>query len=295
MAAIFTASPTAGAQDTATEPAPSPDAAVEAAGWGALASRHGDGSQSGQPVPVPAPGSGVWAPTPPATAGLTSWLGSARPFALRSPDQYRPPASRLESSRYRRDLDELRRLGGASSTERTEEQTLVARFWGDQPIDQNQRALRAQAAKLGWGVSPTARLFAAVLTSEVDAIIACWDAKYTYHFWRPWQSAPTVEPGWTPLLATPNHPEYPSAHGCLTGALAYSLAGIMGTDAIDVEIDAANIGVTRSYPTRDALLEEVGDARVWAGIHYRHSVDTGKQLAKRVVRYNLSRNFQINE
>ena len=69
------------------------------------------------------------------------------------------------------------------------------------------------------------------MTSQADAIIACWDAKFTYQFWRPWQSVPVVEPGWTPLLATPNHPEFPSAHGCVTGSMTRAIAHVMGTDA----------------------------------------------------------------
>jgi hypothetical protein len=260
---------------------------------GTLADRLGDGSQSG-PVPsLSAPGPGVWAPTPPATSGLAPWLAQARPFTMRSPDQFRPEAPpALGSPRYRRAVDEVRRLGGATANERTAEQTTIARFWADQPIAQNQRALRGHATALGWDIAATARLFAAALTSQADAIIGCWDAKYHYQLWRPWQAVPTVEAGWAPLLPTPNHPEFPSAHGCVTGSLGHTLARLMGTDEIRLDIDAANIGVTRHYATRQDLLAEVGEARIWGGLHYRFSVDAGLRLAHRVVNLNLSRNFR---
>ncbi|MFN0090401.1 MAG: vanadium-dependent haloperoxidase [Acidimicrobiales bacterium] len=269
-------------------------AAGEAAGWGTLAYRLGDGSQSGAPFPLPEPGPGVGAPTPPATGGLTPWLKDARPYTMRSNDQFRPDGPPpLHSKRYERALDEVRRVGGTTSTERSAAQTEAALFWGDQPIAQAQRALRGKAAQLDSDIVATARLYAAVLTSQADAFIACWDAKYHYVFWRPWQSVPQIEPGWTPLLSTPNHPEYPSAHGCATGALACTLSELLGTDTINLAVDAANIGVTHHFATRDDLISEVGDARIRGGLHYRFSVDAGV-IAERVVRLNLSRNFRLS-
>ena len=266
----------------------------EAAGWGVLASHLHDGTQAGPLPPGLAPGHGVWVPTPPATAGLNPWLAFATPFALRSADQFRPaPPPALESARYRRALEEVRQTGGATSSVRTAEQTAIAQFWADQPVAQGQRALRTKARELGWSLAATARLYAAVMTSEADAAIACWDAKYSYQLWRPWQAVPEIEPGWTPLLATPNHPEFPSAHGCVTGALAYSLERILGTEAIDISIDAANVRLVRHYPTREALVGELGEARIWGGLHYRFSVDAGLRIAQRVVSWNLSHNFRL--
>lgn len=264
-----------------------------AAADGALALRAGDGSQSG-PVPPPrAPAPGQWEPTPPASAGLTPWIATARPFVMSTPDQFRPPPPPgLETGRYRRAVDEVRRIGGATSTRRTAEQTEAARFWADQPIAQNQRALRAHAADLRWDIVGTARLFAAVLTTQADAFIACWDAKYHYQLWRPWQSVPPVEAGWAPLLGTPNHPEFPSAHGCLTGSLAFTLSELMGTRSIHLDIDAATTGTVRHFRTERDLVTEVGNARIWGGLHYRFSVDAGIDLARRVVRLTLRTNFR---
>jgi hypothetical protein len=266
----------------------------EAVAAATLADRLDDGSQSGPVPPMLPPSPGVWAPTPPNPSGHTPWLGQADPYSMHSPDQFRPDAPpAIDSRRFHKAVDELRRVGGAISTVRTPEQTAIAQFWADQPIAQNQRTLRNYAAGLGWDIDGTARLFAAVMTSEADALIACWDAKYTYQLWRPWQSVPTVEPGWTPLLGTPNHPEFPSAHSCLTGALAYSLAKVVGTNRIELDIDAANVGRTRHFSTRDQLLAEVGNARIWGGLHYRFSVTAGLKIAKQVVHHNLHENFRL--
>ena len=133
-AATFDAALAASLADVPDGPEEDAGVAVgEAAGWGVLAARSGDGTQSG-PVPaLPAPGPGVWQPTPPATNGLTPWLATARPYSMSSPDRYRPEPPELDSGRHRRDLDEVRRLGSATSTERTAEQTETARFWADQP------------------------------------------------------------------------------------------------------------------------------------------------------------------
>jgi hypothetical protein len=274
---------------------PAEDAGVavgEAAGRDVLATRVDDGTQSGPSPALPVPGTGVWQPAPPATAGLTPWLATARPYTMSRPDRFRPDPPDLHSRRYRRDLEEVRRVGGATSTERSAEETEIARFWGDQPIAQNQRTLRRHATALGWDIAATARLFAAVMTSEADALIACWDAKYHHLRWRPRQSVPLIEAGWTPLLGTPNHPEFPSAHGCLTGSLAHSLARVMGTDHIGVDIDAVTTGTTRHYATVAELVDEVGNARIWGGLHYRSSIDAGNRIAERVVRHNLDRNFR---
>lgn len=294
-AGVFDAALTATLAEIPDGPAERDGIAVgEAAGWGTLAYRLGDGTQAGVSPTARPPGPGVWAPTPPATSGLAPWLANATPYTMRSADQFRPaPPPSLESGRFRRALDEVRRLGSATSTERTVDETTIARFWGDQPIAQGQRALRTQAQRLDWDIAATARLFAAVMTSQADAIIACWDAKFTYQFWRPWQSVPVVEPGWTPLLATPNHPEFPSAHGCVTGSLARAMATVMGTRRIDLDIDALNIGVTRHYESLDGLLHELGEARIMAGLHYRFSTEAGLRIAERVVTQNLRHNFRL--
>jgi hypothetical protein len=257
-----------------------------------LRARANDGL-NGTPLPLPAPGPGVWVPTPPNTVGLTSWLGAVRPFTLRSPSQFRPPAPpALTSRRWATDYAEVRAYGSATSTARTAAQTEAARFWADPPYVQNQRALRAYTEEHGMSAVRTARLFALVDAAAADALIACWDAKHAYHFWRPFSAIPAgdtdgnpataPDPAWQPLLATPKHPEYPSAHGCATTAMFTVLAGLTGTRRLDIDLDSTITGTTHHYATLGDLLAEVGDARIWGGLHWRFSTDAGVRLGGKV-------------
>lgn len=255
-----------------------------------LLARRADDGRNGMPVPVPSPAPGVWRPTPPNTTGLSSWLGRVRPFALRSPSEVRPgPPPALGSRRWARDFEEVRAVGGTVSTTRTAAQTEVARFWSDPPYVQNQQGLREYTDRAGLGAVATARLFARADTAAADAIIACWDAKYTYHFWRPVTAVPagdsdgnpaTVgDPAWTPLLGTPNHPEYPSAHSCATTALAV-VVGASHRGRLDLDLTSSTTGTTRHYSSVRQLTSEVSNARIWGGIHWRSSTRAGERIGR---------------
>jgi len=262
-----------------------------------LRARAGDGL-NGVAKPLPSPGPGVWIPTPPNTVGLASWLGEMRPFTLRSASQFRPAAPpALTGKRWAVDYNEVRVLGSATSTQRTATQTEAARFWADPPNVQNQRALRAYTEQRGMNTVSTAQLFALVDTAAADGLIACWDAKYAFGFWRPFSAIPAgdtdgnpatvADPAWQPLLATPNHPEYPSAHGCLTSAMFTVLAELVGTRRIDIDIDSVLTGTTHHFATLDQLVREVGNARVWGGLHWRFSTDVGVGLGRQVAKVVL--------
>lgn len=263
-----------------------------------LRDRAADGL-NGPTKPAPPTGPGVWIPTPPNTIGLSSWLGDMRPFALRSPSQFRPPPPpSLTSRRWAADYNEVLVLGSASSTRRSAAQTETARFWADPPYVQNQRALRAYTLDRGMGTIRTAQLFALADTAAADALIACWDAKYHYEFWRPFSAIPAggtdgnpatpADPAWQPLLATPNHPEYPSAHGCATSALFTVVAELAGTRRIDVDLESTTTGTTHHFATFEQLTREVGNARVWGGLHWRSSTEAGVQLGGQVARAVLA-------
>jgi len=263
-----------------------------------LRARANDGL-NGPAKPLPPPGPGVWIPTPPNAVGLASWLGDVKPFTLRSASQFRPPAPpALTSRRWTVDYNEVRVLGSANSTQRSAAQTEAARFWGDPPYAQNQRALRAYTQLRGMGAVRTAQLFALVDTAAADALIACWDAKFTFQFWRPFSAIPAgdtdgnpataPDPAWQPLLVTPNHPEYPSAHGCSTAAMFTVLADLVGTRHIDVDLDSVLTGTTRHFTTVAELVREVGDARVWGGLHWRFSTDAGVRLGRQVAKVVLA-------
>ena len=260
-----------------------------------LLARRADDGLNGSPLPAPVPGPGVWSPQPPNVVGMSSWLGSVRPFSLRSPDQFRPkPPPGLLSRRWARDYEEVRAVGGTVSATRTPQQTEVARFWSDPPFVQNQRGLREYSDRAGLGALATARLFALADTAAADGLIACFDAKYHYAFWRPVRAVPAghtdgnprtvADPSWSPLLAvTPHHPEYPSAHSCSSTALSRTVAAL-SRGRLDLVLSSTATGTTRHYGSVRQLVTEVGDARVWGGVHWRFATDAGAAIGRKVSR-----------
>jgi PAP2 superfamily len=248
-----------------------------------------------------APGLWVFAPPPSLQSAQTPWLAFMQPWTLTSSAQFRaPPPPALASAQYATDLSETRAYGAQNSAVRTPEQTAIAYFWNANVINQYNQTLRAVATQHGMDLVDTARLLAMGMLVTADAGMACWDAKYTYQFWRPItaiRNDPTApDPTWSPLLTTPNHPEYPSAHGCVTSALAAVLAHALGTTAIDVTIPGAQGGATtltttRHFATVAELDSQVIDARVWIGFHYRTSVVAGEDLGAAVADWALQRSF----
>lgn len=266
---------------------------------GILALRANDGRDAVVPY-TPGSGPGVWMPTPPpflpAAAPETAYV---QPFTLVSPSQFRAaPPPELTSKTWKRDYNEVKTLGSATSTTRTSEQTDIGRFWSDQPILQWNRAWRNISAAQGLSLSDNARFFAMLATASADAIIACWDSKYFYNFWRPVTAIragdtdgnPDTEPdsNWIGLVVTPNHPEYPAAHGCFSGVSSYTLKSFFGTNHFDFTIDSKVAGLTdpeRSYTSFLRALDEVLDARVYGGMHYRNSTTAGAKIGKQVSKY----------
>ena len=227
-----------------------------------------------------------------------------RPFALESADQFRPagpPA--LSSKQWARDYNETKLLGSSTSTERTADQTLAARFWAEPPVPQARGSFRKFVLDHGLDIVGATRFMAMISVTYADAVIACWDAKYHYAFWRPITAiragdtdgnASTVgDPTWSTLLAaTPNHPEYPSAHSCITPAGGQVVARFLGTDQIDFTVPSVTGLGDRHFATVNDLTQDVSNARIWGGIHYRTSVEDGAKLGKKVVNYLLARAFK---
>ena len=271
---------------------------------GILALRVNDGRDAVVPY-TPGSGPGVWIPTPPgflpAASPETAYVQA---FALNSPSQFRaepPPA--LTSDTWTRDYNETKSLGSATSTSRTAEQTDIGRFWSDQPILQWNRAWRNISIDRRLSLSDNARFFAMLASASADAIIACWDSKYSYSFWRPVTAIragdtdgnPDTEAdsNWIGLVVTPNHPEYPAAHGCFSGASTHTLRFFFGTDSFDFGIDSNVAGLTnpaRSYGSFSQALDEVLNARVYGGMHYRNSTNKGAKIGKQVSHF-LTRHF----
>jgi hypothetical protein len=269
-----------------------------------IAERAGDGFRAPAPpyVPPNPPIPGVWVPTAPTTpAGM--FLPGMRPFSLDSADQFRPAGSpALSSKRWARDYNEVKEIGSNMSTTRTAEQTIAARFWAEPPIQQAHGAFRKFVLDHQLDVDDAARFMAMISVVLGDAQIACYEAKYHYLFWRPVTAIPAGDtdgndatagdPAWKPLLpVTPNHPEYPSAHACLTPASGRVIARFLPTDRIDYTVPSLTGLGDRHFDQVQDLEYDVNNARIWGGIHYRSSVEDGTEIAKKVVDQVLAHHF----
>jgi hypothetical protein len=269
-----------------------------------LALREGDGLEADIGFEMPDPAPGVWQ-LPPGVAPLSPWISQLRPYMLESPDQFRPgPPPYLKSLKWFKQFNEVQRIGRRDSAYRTAEQTDVARFWTTHAPMQYNSAFQQITMQRGLDAQDAARFFAMGNMVAADALIACFDAKYHYLWWRPMFSIPqgdtdgnpqTIgDPTWTPLLGTPPHPEYPSAHSCLTSSMAEMFAAFMGTQQIEVDLTSSApnlIQSTRHYKYAKDLMLEIINARVWGGIHYRDSDVKGVELGRNVARWTLQRNF----
>ena len=291
-----------------------------------IRARTGDGLQtpigSTSTFPTLTPGPGVWRLTPTAFAApQTPWAANVHPFILKSGSQFRPgPPPALSSSDWVTAYNEVKTYGGATSTARTVDQTNIAKFWSANVIRQYNRVVRDITDAKGFNLGQTARLAAMVNDIAADAGISVMYAKYHYLFWRPVTAidptsvtadgfgptpgfddgnAATVEQtGWRPLLATPNHPEYPSAHGSVSGALAKVFSSVLGSQlnldihGFDPNGAVGNLDAVQHFNTADDLRTQIVNARVWAGLHYRFSGLAGVALGTNVADYDLKHAFQ---
>jgi hypothetical protein len=254
-------------------------AGAEAAA-GMLAERSGDGFDAVVPYVQPAPGPGVFEPIA-ATPPVDVKLPFVRPFTYESASDYRPrrPIA-LKSGRYAKAVAEVRAYGRADSGVRSAGQTETVRFHTEQTFFQFNRALRDLANARNLGVRESARLLAYVNVATADTMIACWEAKYHYDFWRPNHAiqradtdgnrATSPDPTWLPLIVG-NHPEYPSGHSCVTAAMTESLRSYFGTKKVRLVISSTvqGAGPPRTYENLDDLVADVENARVWGGLHFR--------------------------
>jgi hypothetical protein len=269
-----------------------------------LARRANDGrgcSTTLSDLGQPAPGPGVWQPAPGMVLGLC--LPGMRPLALTSASQFRPDGPNVLTSRaYADDFNQVKELGRSDSTSRTADQAIQARFWTDHDIRQWNDGLLRLAAARGLDTLQTARMLAMAHVAGGDAMIACFDAKYHYWFWRPYQAIPQAEtdgnpataadPGWQPLGTTPNFPEYPSAHACHSTAVVEALRAFFGTDKVPFTLDSRVTQTTRQYKRLSDIVKDVDLARVLVGFHFFNSDLQGSGLGRKVGRYVVRHYFR---
>jgi hypothetical protein len=269
-----------------------------------IAQRADDGFRA--PVtytPPDPPIPGVWLPTAP-TPPIGPYLGLMRPFALQTADQFRPDGPpELDSRRWAREYNEVKEIGSSTSTTRTGDQTLAARFWAEPPVQQARGSFRGLVLDRGLDVVEAARFMAMVSVTYADALIACFDSKYHETFWRPvtairagdtdGNDATIGDATWSPLLAgTPNHPEYPSAHSCITPAGGLVIARFLRSWHIDFTIPSLTGLGDRHYASVRDLRVEVSNARIWGGIHFRSAVRDGVAMAMQTTNYVLAHHFK---
>jgi PAP2 superfamily len=274
----------------------------EEVGVGMLVHRANDGLDRIVSYVQRPTGPGVYEPTAPA-APLGTRMPGVLPLALQKASQFRPdgpPA--LPSVEYALDFTEVKGLGRFDSSVRTAEQTAVARFWTDHDLPQWNRSLLRLADARSLTAIETARMLAMAHVAGGDAMIGCFDAKYHYLSWRPihairradtdGNSHTLPDPTWQPLLPTPNHPEYPSAHACHTTAIAEALESFFGPRRLRFSVDSLVTGETRHYKGFSEVAAEVNDARVWAGFHFRYAQEDGSRIGREVARFVVRNFFQ---
>ena len=250
---------------------------------------------------------GVWQVVPPSTFAQTPWVAFMQPFLAESVSQFRVPAPpALTSAQYATDFNETRLYGSASSAVRTPAQTAIAWFWNANTINQQNQLYRDVSVQHTMDLVDTVRLLAMGDMTAADAGIACFDSKYHWLHWRPYtairnagldgNAATTADPAWTPLIATPNHPEYPSAHGCVSSAVSDVIAHALSTNAINVTLMGALAGGTtlatsQHFATVQDMQNQIVDARTWAGLHWRNSSVAGEHLGNALAGWALDRYF----
>jgi hypothetical protein len=198
-------------------------------------------------------------------------------------------------------VNEVKAIASTTSTLRTAEQSEVARFFTEPPPPWQWRN-RARFATASPNLADNARITALFAVASTDAVAACFETKYHYNFWRPTSAirladtdgnpATEADAGWTPFVATPNHPEYPAAHGCDDGASAEVIRSFYGTKNVRFAFDSTVTGTTHLYDSTDDLVRDTRNARVWGGMHFRNSTIVGTELGKDIAKWVAKRHFQ---
>jgi hypothetical protein len=294
-------------------------ASGEAAAAAMLAARTNDGRNPTTPFPfVFGTTPGVWRISPPLTTpDPTPWVGNVKPFLVPDVEMLRTKGPNdLTSKKYARDVNEVESLGSFSSTTRTPDQTSAAIFWQSPPLFLWGGLERSLSARYGLSTAENARLFAEVSLGEADAAIGCWNDKYYWNFWRPIDAIrladtdgnprTTADPTWrplfdpatatTPALATPNFPDHPSGHSCVTGATVSVIRDFLGTDRVSFDIVSTRFAgtpaATRHFDSFSDAEDEVINARVWGGIHFRTADEQGTKLGTKVARWEEHHYFK---
>jgi len=267
-----------------------------------LLRRTHDGRNATIPY-APGSGRGAWIATPPGfMPATTAFLAQVTPFTMESPSQFRPSGPPpFHSRQWIRDYDEVKTLGAKDSSSRTPEQTMTALFWEPLAGTVWPATIRRLAQEQQLDLSSSARFQAAAFAAFADGLIACWDAKFYFNYWRPVTAirdgdideneSTVADPNWEPLAITPNFPEYPSGHACATAAVAHTIEDFFPHDVI---IPARNVvsGEERFFRKARDIVDEVVEARMLLGLHFRSADEDGAEVGRKIARQIRSRWFK---
>jgi PAP2 superfamily len=263
---------------------------------GIVALRADDGSNAPESY-RPHTSAGAYVPT---TMPASLNIGGVTPWVMKTGSQFRPaPPPSLGSPTWTKDVNEIREIGGRTSARRTAEQTDIGRFWFTNGPQTWNPILRQVAASRDLNLVDCARLFALAAMASNDAFIAVFDAKYAFNLWRPVTAirnadlsenkATPREASWLPLGDTPMHPEYPCAHCISSSAVSTVIQKVVGNDVAEITMTSPSApGVTRKWTHIQDYSDEVANARIYAGFHYRFSTEVANDMGKRIAELTLA-------
>lgn len=304
---------------TLTDSADAIDAGVlvgKRAAAGLIALRLNDGITGANTYVFQTPGPGVYQPTPPFPypGAQTPWIANMTPFTMSSASQFLPDEgpTPLASQDWADDYNRTKAWGALTNSLRNQDETTIGLFWTPNPGPAFTSMLTDLAIRHALSPLDSSRLFAMTWTGYGDAFIGCMNAKYHFNFWRPVTAInqgdtdgnpDTIQDSsWLPLATTPNHPEYPAAHGCVTGAVASIVAAYFSTPNVSLHVTATyaiptalgggTVTATRSFTSTGALLHEVQIARIYGGMHFHHSIVQGTVLGEKVAHQLVNNYFQ---
>jgi hypothetical protein len=253
-------------------------------------------------------GPGIWEPVPPNPPPVNVWMAEFTPFTHDTASDFLntiQPPSPLNSNEWAEDYNLTKSYGALNGSLRTPEQTEIGLFWSAPPQSLFSSGLRNLIVDQKLNTAQSARLAAMANVAIADATVACFNAKYHYAFWRPYTAihdADTdgnpdtiADPNWQPLDITPGHPEYPAAHGCATEALTVALRAFFRTDNVHYRVFSSVTGTTHDFKRLSDVLIEVDEARIFGGMHFRHSVLQGNILGRQVAQHVLKSRFQYDD
>jgi len=246
---------------------------------------------------TPGSGPGVWVPTPNGTINPQSPFHQfVTPFGYEGPSRFRPaPPPALDSKTYTSDYNEIKDLGRSSETSRTAEQSATAQFWSPSATALWIANVRTLASSMD--LLTAARFEAIGIACATNGLLAAWDGKYTYMFWRPVTAIRAgdiddnpdtqADPSWTPFIVTPSHPEYPAAHTTVGASVLGFYTVWFDTDQFPLQFKGLN-GAVRNYASVREIHAEEGNARVWGGMHFRNSTEVGTAVGSKIGKYTAT-------